>query len=134
MQIDWGWGACLCTRAHTHTHTHTSTRGGMGRLNSHTLPMSHSLSLCTHTRINTHSYGQKDGGWRVATTCLTLSRLSATVTPTKADPSLFLLSCSPLYSEKWSFGWSLFGISCFAFSFVPLTAPWTLESSLSSAV
>lgn len=92
MQIDWGWGASLST--------HTSPMGGRGRLNSDTLPMSHSLSFFTHTHKHTHAYGQKDGGWTVATTCLTLSRLSTTVTPARADPSLSLPSCFPLYSKE----------------------------------
>lgn len=87
MQIDWGWGA----------QQHYGREGQIKQ--SHSPYVSLSVSF-THTHINTHIYGQKDGGWIVATTCLTLSRLSATVSPTRADPSLLLPSSSRLYSEK----------------------------------
>lgn len=71
----------------------------------------------THTHKHTHAYGQKDGGWTVATTCLTLSRLSTTVTPARADPSLSLsLPASPFTLKKfilwcflfWDVVWNFF--------------------------
>ena len=109
MQIDWGWGA----------QQHYGREGQIKQ--SHSPYVSLSVSF-THTHINTHIYGQKDGGWIVATTCLTLSRLSATVSPTRADPSLLLPSSSRLYSEKvavrvvpFFFFFGLFGIASFCF-------------------
>lgn len=83
----WGVGS---VHAHTHIHASNRTEGGAGRLNGDTLT-SHSL-LHTHTlvtQIYMHTHGQKDGVWRAATTCLT-HWLSAAVTPTTADLSLFL--------------------------------------------
>lgn len=81
MQIDWGWGASLSA--------HTSPMWGRGRLNSDTLPMSHSVFFI-HTHKHTHAYGQRDGGGTVTTTCLALCRLSTPVTPARVDPSLSL--------------------------------------------
>lgn len=68
-------------RARTYTYIHEQQNGGRGG------QIKQSLSLLTLvTQIYMHTHGQKDGGWRAATTCLT-HRLSAAVTPTTADLS-----------------------------------------------
>lgn len=108
MQIVWGWGSGF------EFTQQPCEREGWGRLNSDTLPTSHSMSLLnTHTHKHMHAHGQKDGGWTVATICLTLSRLSPTVTPARADPPPLPL-CT-VYSKKICFTvvllFGTFGIS-----------------------
>lgn len=116
MQIDWGWGSDF------EFTQQPCEREGWGRLNSDTLPTSHSMSFIKHTHAHAHkhmrAHGQKDGDWTVATICLTLSRLSqSTVTPAGADPSLLPLSTA--YAKKICFTlvplFGTFGISALLF-------------------
>lgn len=114
MQIDWGWGVSLCT--------HTSPMGGRGRLNSDTLPMSHSLSFL-HTLINTHMLMDKRMGvgqspqpvshsvgsqqqWHQPE--LTLLSLSLSLPASPFTLKNFILWCFLFWDVVWNFFFLLF--------------------------